>query len=92
MFTLLKSERLVDAVQTQLIDVSDNSCGHVRTMLLVYGTSTKMMECRKCRDVVMRGERGGGGSKAQPRRLMAMRNSSLVNWSCSNVQHNGVGA
>ena len=34
---------------------------------------------------------GGGGGKAQPRRLIAMRNSSLVNWSCSNVQHNGVG-
>ena len=57
-------------------------------MLLVYGTSTKMMECHKCRDVVVGRGRGAGG-KAQPRRLMAMRNSSLVNWSCSNVQHNG---
>ena len=38
------------------------------------------------------GREGGGGSKAQPRRLVAMRNSSLVNWSFSNVQHNGVGA
>ena len=38
-----------------------------------------------------RGEWGGGGvAKAQLRRLMAMRNSSLVDWSCSNVQHNGV--
>ena len=44
-FTLLKPVRLVDAVQTQLIDVPDNSCGHVRTSLLVYGTSTKIMEC-----------------------------------------------
>ena len=38
------------------------------------------------------GRDGGGGSKAQPRRLMAKRNSILVNWSCSNVQQNGVGA
>ena len=81
-----------DAVQTQLIDVPDNSCGHVRTMLLVYGTSTKMMECHKCRDVVRRVGWGGGGGKAQPRRLMAMRNSSLINWSCSYVQHSGMGA
>ena len=34
---------------------------------------------------------GGGGGKAQPRKLTAMRNSSLVNWSCSNVQLNGGG-
>ena len=58
-FHLAKSVRLVDAVQTQLIDVPDNRCGHVRTMLLVYGTSTKMMECHKCRDVVMRDGRWG---------------------------------
>ena len=91
---MLKSVRLVDAVQTQLIYVPDNGCGHVRTMLLVYGTSTNMMECHKCRDVVRRGGGGGGGGggKAQPRKLTAMRNSSLVNWSCSNVQLNGVGA
>ena len=53
----------ISAVQTQLIDVPDNSCGHVRTMLLVYGTSTKMMECHKCRDVV---RRGGVGVKRSP--------------------------
>ena len=57
---MLKSVRLVDAVQTTN-SVPDNGCGHVRTILLVYGTSTNMMECHKCRDVARRGGGGGGG-------------------------------
>ena len=66
---MLKSVRLVDAVQTQLIYVPDNGCGHVRTMLLVYGTSTNMMECHKCRECREEGRGwggGGGGVKRSP--------------------------
>ena len=40
--------------------------GHVRTMLLVYGTSKN----NGMPEVLRRAEEGGGGGKAQPRRLL----------------------
>ena len=49
---MLKSACSDNAVQTQLIDAPENSFGHVRTMLIVYGTSTKkdLITSAKCSD------------------------------------------